>query len=82
MAETEELSPEARRSEFMYLGLRCMSGVSRTEFADCFGVSMEDCFGEAIRRCVRDGLLEEEGGRVRLTERGIDVSNRVFAEFI
>lgn len=82
VAETEELSPEARHSEFMYLGLRCMSGVSRTEFADCFGVSMEDCFGEAIRRCVGDGLLEEEGGRVRLTERGIDVSNRVFAEFI
>lgn len=82
VAEMEELSPEARRSEFMYLGLRCMSGVSRTEFADCFGVSMEDCFGEAIRRCAGDGLLEEEGGRVRLTERGIDVSNRVFAEFI
>ena len=28
------------------------------------------------------GLLEEEGGRIRLTERGIDVSNQVLVEFL
>ena len=28
------------------------------------------------------GLLEEKGTRLRLTSRGIDVSNRVLAEFL
>lgn len=82
VAEKEILSKEDAQAEFMYLGLRCMQGVSRKDFYHCFRESMESCFGDVLERCEKQGLLLCEGEYVRLTKRGIDVSNRVFAEFI
>lgn len=82
VAEKEELSPWDEKSEFMYLGLRCMEGISEKRFYECFGEKVEHCFGEEILRCQEQGLLVREEGRIFLTRRGIDVSNRVFAEFI
>ena len=41
-----------------------------------------ECYGKEINRCERQGLLECQGDRIFLTKRGIDVSNRVFAEFV
>ena len=35
-----------------------------------------------VEKFVRDGLLERAGARVRLTPRGVLLSNEVFAEFI
>jgi oxygen-independent coproporphyrinogen-3 oxidase len=80
--ECERLSVADEKAEFMFLGLRCMQGVSAKDFSDCFGEEMLTYFGEPIRRCIGQGLLEREGDRVRLTKRGIDVSNRVFCEFL
>lgn len=81
-AEVERLSRQEEKAEFMYLGLRCMKGVSRERFRTCFGEDLEICFGEAVRRCKEQGLLGEHAGLIYLTKRGIDVSNRVFEEFI
>jgi oxygen-independent coproporphyrinogen-3 oxidase len=36
----------------------------------------------AIRQCVEDGLLEQQGAKVRLTARGRLLSNEVFARFL
>jgi oxygen-independent coproporphyrinogen-3 oxidase len=36
----------------------------------------------AIQQCVHDGLLEQQGARVRLTARGRLLSNEVFARFL
>ena len=43
---------------------------------------MEEVYGEQTVRFESLGLMERDGDRLRLTERGIDVSNAVFAEFI
>lgn len=80
--EREELSLTDEKAEFMYLGLRMMQGISVKEFETNFGETLEDCYGEEITRCERQGLLECQGDRIFLTKRGIDVSNRVFAEFV
>lgn len=80
--EREELSLTDEKAEFMYLGLRMMQGISRKEFEKYFRESLMECYGEEINRCERQGLLECQGDRIFLTKRGIDVSNRVFAEFI
>ena len=82
VAEWETLTKAVEKSEFMYLGLRCMQGVSKAEFTRCFGEALEDCFGDALQKCLANGLLEQKGDWVCLTKRGIDVSNRVFAEFV
>lgn len=82
VAEREELSVEDEMAEFMYLGLRCMRGVSEARFQECFGTDIFECFGKEISRCQQQGLLECRDGRIFLTKRGIDVSNYVFCEFI
>jgi oxygen-independent coproporphyrinogen-3 oxidase len=46
------------------------------------GVLAGDRFGDEISRLVSDGLLEREGERIRLTSRGVLVSNDVFQEFL
>lgn len=80
--ETETLTSEDEMAEFMYLGLRCMKGVSTSEFEQCFEVRLKDIYGEVIEMLTGQGLLEEKGGRIALTKKGIDVSNLVFAEFV
>ena len=39
-------------------------------------------FADAIRQFIRDGLLEQSGTRIRLTPRGVMLSNEVFQEFV
>ncbi len=82
VCETDHLSERDEKAEFMYLGLRCMQGISVREFYVCFGEELDGCFGEEIRQCVEQGLLVYENDRIYLTKRGIDVSNRVFGLFI
>lgn len=82
VAETEILSDAEAMAEFMYLGLRCMEGISASRFEQCFQVKLKDVYGEVIDKFVQQGLLREEDEKISLTKRGINVSNRVFAEFI
>lgn len=80
--ETETLSVEDRMEEFMFLGLRKTEGISCRRFRENFGRPVEEVYGEQTARFESMGLLERDGDRLRLTERGLDVSNAVFAEFI
>ena len=80
--DIEHLTKKERMEEFMFLGLRRMCGVSRTEFQHRFGVTVESVYGSALQKCKAQGLITIEGDRIALTETGIDVSNRVFVEFI
>ncbi len=76
------LSVPEQMEEFMFLGLRMMCGVSGQAFNAAFGVSLEEIYGELIGKLCAQRLLTREHDRVRLTERGIDVSNYVMAQFL
>ncbi len=80
--ETERLVESEKMEEFMILGLRMTCGVSKKEFSERFGCAMETVYGQALKRLEKEGLLNVTEDRVALTERGIDVSNRVFLEFV
>ncbi len=83
-AHIEHLKPFDCMGEFMFLGLRMMRGVSIADFKDKFNKDIYDVFGKAINTSVEEGLMEnyDNGDKLRLTDRGIDVSNIVFARFI
>ena len=66
----------------MYLGLRKVEGVSRTDFQNCFGKNVDDVYGKILDKLEEEQLLEFSGDRIRLTHRGMDVSNCVLAEFL
>ncbi len=78
----EPLTEKARMEEFMFLGLRMMQGVSEMEFRNRFRKTIADVYGDIPTKLMAEGLLKREKGRLKLTERGIDVSNGVMAEFI
>ena len=68
--------------EFMFLGLRKMSGISIREFDETFSESMDETYGEVIDKYCKMGLMERKKGFLRLTEKGIDVSDYIFSDFI
>jgi len=80
--EMETLTKEDRMSETMFLGLRRMAGVSEQDFAGTFGKTIDEVFPGVTEKHIQDGLLMKENGRIRLTERGIDLSNQVFVDFL
>jgi oxygen-independent coproporphyrinogen III oxidase len=70
-------APEPRppAAERLYLGLRLAEGVRPTD-------AEWQTYAAPIRRFLDDGLLETSGGALRLTGRGVLLSNEVFQEFL
>lgn len=76
------LTRQAQIEEFMFLGLRKMSGISRLEFAKRFGKSVDDYYQEVIEELVEEGLIVAEGDIIRLTQQGKFLGNNVFQAFL
>lgn len=71
--------------EYTFLHLRLKEGVDKKAFAEKFGRGFWDVFGSRkpeLEQYFNDGLLIEEGGRLHLSEEGIDVSNEIMAVFV
>ncbi len=80
--DREKISEQDALAEFMFLGLRLTEGVAFAAFRERFGREMKDVYGSRIDKLTRQGLLAADGAGIRLTRRGIDVSNVVFGEFL
>lgn len=80
--QVEILSKKQQMEEFMFLGLRMTEGISKAGFQRLYNKSFDEIYGEVSDRLVKMGLICCEGDKVRLTDRGIDVSNQVLAEFL
>ena len=80
--EVEAISEAEEMSEFMFLGLRMTKGIKKDRFLRRFGRTLEEVYGPAVEKMKAEGLLEEAEGWLRLTARGVDVSNHVFVEFL
>jgi oxygen-independent coproporphyrinogen-3 oxidase len=65
-------------SDALILGLRLRSGVDLNAFKTRFGVEVGRRYAEEIARLGEAGLLELEAGHLRLTRRGLFLSNQVF----
>ncbi len=82
------LTMEEQMEEFMFLGLRMTKGVSYDKFRQTFGRDMNQIYGAVIVKNKEDGLLREYTDTsvgekfLALTDRGIDVSNYVMAQFL
>lgn len=73
--EVQKLTRREVQEETMFLGLRKTEGVLLTE-------ELLEVYKGTLQRLQKKGLLLWEGGRVRLTDLGIDVSNYALAEFL
>lgn len=69
-------------SEFMFLGLRMISGISKANFQKRFCTDIYSEYNNDLRDLINASLLIDDGENVKLTPRGIDVSNQVFVRFL
>ena len=68
--------------EFMFLGLRRMVGVNADEFERVFKRRIRNAYGEQLDDLIFSGLMVEEDGNFKLTDRGIDYGNYCFSRFL
>jgi oxygen-independent coproporphyrinogen III oxidase len=84
IAETgsETVAPATARGEYVFLNLRLREGFAREDFNSRFAVGFDEIFGARAARLFEGGLLENDAGRIRLTDRGLELADSVFAEFV
>ena len=73
--DREVLSQEVINSERIILGLRMLRGISREYL-------VYDRWKKSAEKLIKLGLLKESNGMIRLTDKGLDLANQVFVEFI
>ena len=76
--QRETLTRDAALEEELFLGLRQLEGINVQEIETEYGVAVEWRF----ERLASAGLVEREGGVVRLAPRKLSVSNEVFVELM
>ena len=79
---SEEPTSEVALFDALMMGLRLVEGVDLEVLTSRIGLDAREQHGEAIARHVRDGLLELEGARLRLTARGLDLTSYVLRSFL
>lgn len=80
--EREELTLADRQEEFMFLGLRCINGIKKEDFFRCFGMTLDSVYGKQIKELTKQKLIKQKEGKIFLTEKGLDLANMVFVEFM
>lgn len=82
VAEAEELNDEDRARERLVIGLRRMRGVDAADFASASGFTIESLAGAELPRLIEQGFLEWSSGSLRLTRKGLFVSDSIWPRFL
>lgn len=80
--DVDVISRRTAMGEFCFLGLRMEEGFALEDFKQRFGTDLEKVFPDVLEDCAKKELLEVEDDKLRLTQRGIELSNQVFACFV
>lgn len=80
--EKEENSKEDNIEEFMFMGLRLLEGIDKDEFKSRFGINIASIYKDKIDKNIKDLLMEDKNNKIFLTDKGIELSNKVMSEFI
>ncbi len=78
----EKQTQEDKQREFMLLGLRKIEGVKISDFKNKFIENPIYLYRESLSKLVTQGLIEIDIDSIRLTNRGIDLANLVWEEFV
>lgn len=78
----EKQNQESMQKEYMLLGLRKIQGISIQEFKNKFVANPLYLFREKIEKLTTEELIEVDGDRIKLTNKGLDLANLVWEEFV
>ena len=79
--DVEHYTPREEMGVFVFTGLRKTEGFDIRDFEDTFNIDFFDVYDPSIITRMR-GLIEMNGFVMKLTDKGLDVSNKVMAEFV
>ena len=78
----EHQNKDDMMKEFMMLGLRKIDGVKISEFKEKFVDNPIFVFRNQLNKLVKDGLIEVLDNNIRLSDKGLDLANEVWMEFV
>lgn len=79
---SEHVDARTAMGEFVFLNLRLREGFALDDFRARFGTNFEETFGARVARLFEGGFVENRSGRIRLTDRGLELADSIFAEFV
>ena len=78
----EKQQNEDKQKEYMLLGLRKLEGIKISEFKNKFVQNPIYLYRKELEKLVKEELVEIEGDNIKLTNKGLDLANVVFSEFV
>ena len=78
----EEQDETSKKKEYMLLGLRKIEGVSIQKFKNIFGENPIFIFKDILNKLVNENLIIVDNDNIKLTNKGIDLANLVWEEFV
>ena len=78
----EKQNLEEKQKEYMLLGLRKINGVSIKEFKNKFGENPIYIFRKELEKLEKMKLIQIDGDEIKLTNKGIDLANIAWQEFV
>ena len=82
VSEKQRLTEKEQAYERLMLGLRLSEGIDLAAYKTRFGVSLKEKHEALITRFENMGLLRIGQGRIRLTEKGMRLSNSILVAFL
>lgn len=70
------------KKEYMLLGLRQIDGVKISKFKEKFGDNPIYLFRNELKKLVNENLISVDEDNIKLTNKGIDLANLVWEEFV
>ncbi len=81
--QLESSANQVRRlEERFFLGLRLTQGINLKKVKEEFLTIYPKVFDQIIDECIEGKLMIRQGDNIRLTDKGLDVSNSIFAKFL
>lgn len=78
----EVQTTESERNEYMLLGLRKIDGINIQDFKNKFVDNPIYLYREELNKLVMDKLVNVDENYIKLTNKGIDLANLVWEEFV
>jgi oxygen-independent coproporphyrinogen-3 oxidase len=78
----EKLEQAEDMWETIFLALRLNEGLELSAFESKYGIDFRNRYGSTQDKLTAQGLVFMEAGRLKLTDKGRDLSNSVFIEFL
>lgn len=78
----EVLNKKSKMQEYVMLGLRKVEGISLQEFRNKFKIDFLEEFKKEYTKLNNEGLLVLKNDYIKLSDKGIDLANLVWEEFV